>query len=401
MVVQLVVVVLVVLGGVGALAGSVPGLVKVTVDDTAVIQKEFRGIGFQLSAHLAEISAAEMDEVFAKRWQQIDPSHALIAYTDAWDWARTLPFLKRVLSKSDIWLAHGGKAPDAVAVASVIQRLRKEGIKNVTAPPPGVKAIEIGDGGAEEGLKAVDATMAAINSGVSAVTYMSFCDSPAGDQRGMFEWKRPEFRPRAVYYSAGLLAQYVNGPAKVLKVRSDLPDLQLAYLKGRDGLVTLVAVNRRNVPVHCKLLDSQPKGTEMRQYDYCVTNTPAFRFGDMQSWKAGLSKGGHGRGSTFSVPAKTLAVLRTVGDREPPEQVRFVDVSEVEGGGRKLKWEPVVDKDLCYYRVYRMNMKNIRFAKKTHVGSTQGTQFVDKDPPAGKKAYYGVVGVDRSGNWAK
>jgi len=369
------------------------GLVNVTVDETTVIQKEFKGIGFEVSVAVAEITPNEVDEVFAKRWQQINPSHALIGYADSWDWDRVVPFMKRVLAGSDIWLTPGDP--------SASKRLREAGIKNVNAPPPGAKEIDVGAGDAEGGLKAVEAAMKAMNSGASAVTYVSFCDSPNGEHRGMFEWKRPGFPTRPTYYAAGMLAQYVKGPATVFKVTSDLPDLQMAYLKSRDGLVTLIAVNRSKKRIGFKLHDSQRKGTEMRQYNYCVTNPPTFRFGDMQQWGSVLGKGGHGRGSTFSVPGETLAVLRTVGDREPPEQIRFVDVSEAEGGGNLLKWDAVVDKDLCYYRVYRMNMKNIRFAKKTHIGSTQATQFADRDPPKGKKAYYGVVGVDVHGNCEK
>jgi fibronectin type 3 domain-containing protein len=91
-------------------------------------------------------------------------------------------------------------------------------------------------------------------------------------------------------------------------------------------------------------------------------------------------------------------VVRWLYEWAAPERVRFLDVSEAEAGGNLLKWDPVVDKDLCYYRVYRMNMPRYRFARKTQIGSTAATHFVDSAPPEGKKSYYAVIAVDNHDN---
>ena len=54
--------------------------------------------------------------------------------------------------------------------------------------------------------------------------------------------------------------------------------------------------------------------------------------------------------------------------------------------------------DVCYYRVYRMNMPNIRFARKTQIAATVATEFIDRAAPEGKKWYYAVVATDYHDN---
>ena len=80
----------------------------------------------------------------------------------------------------------------------------------------------------------------------------------------------------------------------------------------------------------------------------------------------------------------SLSVYRYTHDTEAPEQVGHLDITDAGENGKRIEWEPVVDKDLCYYRVYRMNMPLFKFARKKQIGSTTATHYVDDSPPAGR-----------------
>jgi hypothetical protein len=239
--------------------------------------------------------------------------------------------------------------------------------------------------------------------------------------------------PRAAYYALGLMARNFSGPAKVYHV--DGPAyLRVAAIEHADGSWRLALVNRRpeSVPIEiCYTGSGWPRG-EIRKYVYTAggleqrglgsggrvlteTNKDETRFSpvpspqspapsvsaDLPNHEDQVIPNSVKRGGIPTVLAPlSLSVFRYCGDQEPPEIVRQVTVADEAGGGKRLTWEPVADKDLCYYRVYRLDNPNFHFARKTQLGSTVATSFLDRKPPEGKWFYH-VIPVDRSGNAAR
>jgi len=427
--------------------------------ETNMAQAAFLGVGFRVSAHLEGITPREMNEVFAKRWHELSPSHALAAHTWSWDWERVVPFMKTVLQDSEIWLttiepsgATPEKLPDPARVAGMLERLvKKEGVGNVTAYcvnsgrlGPGsrgptadaaqfcselsgkLKALGLkiravpglphgtlasADTGntpvsePEAGLRLAEATMAAILAKAPAVTCMPFADLPPSmtggnaSDSGTFEWKKPGFKTRPPYYAAAILAKYIRGPVKTYPATCSNPKVKGVFLRGKHGWATALIVNRtdQRFMSQLHLTDKELPG-DKRHYVYRVGSVPVHPYGDVQPCEDHRIHSGKRIGWKIPLPPNSLSVMHCVPDTEPPEQIRFIDVSEADTGGNQLKWDPVVDKDVCYYRVVRMNMPRFKFARKTPIGSTIATQLVDANPPKDKKAYYAVIAVDQYDN---
>lgn len=433
--------------------------IHVVEADTNMVQEAFMGVGFRMSAHLDQATPRETAEVFAKRWQEMAPSHALAAHTWSWRWEQVVPFMKTVLNGSEIWLttiepsgATPEKLPDSAKVAGMLERLvKKEGVGNVSAyylntgrpgadtagptaeaarfcselaerlkaldlkikvvpglpagivSPEDLKGISVSE--PEAGLRLAEATMAAILAKAPAVTCMPFADLPSAmtgggpSESGIFEYRKPDFKTRPPYYAAAILAKYTRGPARVYPATCAHPDVKCIFLRSANGRATALIVNRSDQALASQLhLTFMQFPGDLRQYVYRVGDVPTNPFGDIQPCEDHLVSAGKRVGFRIPLPPNSLSVVHGIPDKEPPEQIRFVDVSKAEGGGNLLKWDPVVDKDLCYYRIYSMNIPNFKFAKKTQIGSTTATHFVHAKPPENKKTYYAVIAVDRYGN---
>lgn len=416
-------------------------------------QEAFLGVGFRVSAHLAELTPREVNEVFAKRWREMSPSHALVTHTWSWDWQRVVPLLKTMLQGSEIWLVTVDKsgatladAPDPAKVAGMLDRLvKKEGVKNVTrycldnalpaenagrfcdelsaklkalglkiAVSPGLPAgtVALGEDKAasvtepESGMLFAETAMDAILAKAPAVTCMSFADLPPvltggrGPELGIFEWKKPDFKTRPPYYAAAILAKYIRGPVKAYPATCRNPKVKGVFLRGKHGWATALIVNRTNERFMSQLhLTNMGLPGDKRHYVYRAGDVPMHPFGDIQPCEDHRVHAGKRVGWHIPLPPNSLSVMHCVPDTEPPEQIRFIDVSEANGGGNQLKWDPVVDRDVSYYRVLRMNMPRFKFARKTPIGSTIATQIIDANPPKGKKAYYAVIAVDHYDNY--
>jgi len=443
---------------------------RVNIVRTNVVNKSFSGIGFGTTAHLGKTTPRDVADVFAKRWREASPSHALVAHTWDWEWASAVPFIKNCYAGSEIWLTtvnfgmtggENGSTPEKVA--AMLERLvKKEGVKKVTryiidASWPGAavnpadaetfkKALtaelnklglkievcigtpgttigpkDLGDdsvSSAEKGLRIAERTIDAINAGQPWVTIMTWNDLPpnikAGSKAtGIFQWDSPKFSTRDAYYAAGLISKHTWAPSEAYKwvrgkAHGNFSDVEVnakaACLKSlEENETTLLLVVRHPSQIACQWGFGLRKHMHVEgQYSYPLAQVPRHPFGDIPTaldTKTGANKR---VGIPFRVNADSLHICRTFHlDTEHPEQIRFIDVSEAEGGGNLLKWDAVVDKDLCYYRVYRMNMPKFRFAKKTQIGSTVATSFTDKNPPKGKKAYYAVVATDHFDNCLK
>ena len=428
--------------------------------DTNAVQEAFLGVGFRVSAHLDEATPREINEVFAKRWHELSPSHALAAHTWSWDWKRVVPFMKTVLKGSEIWLttvepsgATPDKLPDPAKVAGMLERLvKKEGVANVTTyclnagrlgpdsrgptadaarfcselsgklkalglkiravpglPPGTITSAEMGNtplSEPEAGLRLAEATMAAILAKAPAVTCMPFADLPPSmsggkaSETGLFEWKKTDFKTRPPYYAAAILAKYIRGPVRAYPVTCRNPKVKALFLRAGDGWATALIINRNDQQFMSQLhLTNMNLPGDKRHYVYRAGSVPMHPYGDIQPCEDHRVHAGKRVGWHIPLPPNSLSVMHCVPDTEPPEQIRFVDVSDTDDGGKLLKWDPVVDEDVSYYRVIRMNMPRFRFARKTPVGSTVATQLIDTNPPKGKKAYYAVIGVDHYDNY--
>jgi len=439
------------------------GATWIEVDRFTHVQKDFRGIGFEVWPDVGGMSTRAFDDVLIKRWREINPNHALVHHTWSWNWDRVVPLLKAMSRHSEIWLTTVASReepealPDPARIAEMLERLvNKENVTNITtycviagdrtvtsaaaetfskslgdrlkaaqldirvvASVPESVLSSLGDeskGGeaaaARLPMELAERMIDAVNRGEPVITCMPFADMPPEsgvpepDREGLFGCGRDEQRARPVYYGMGLFSKYIRGPAQVYEMKSPLPELKLALLRHHDKSCMLVALNKGKEPLLIQLRelgtgahDRDMKGS-LRIHLYRPDEVPEHPSADLPACEepARITNSKKGNGFRFSVPAGTLLTARAMSDEEPPERIRSIDVSKAEDGGNLLKWQPVVDKDLCYYRVYRMNMPDFRFAKKEQIGSTIGTQFLDGDPPSGKKSYYAVLAVDLSNN---
>jgi hypothetical protein len=358
---------------------------KNTAEGVARTGVVFKGLGFETSGHGLDLSQRDLDEVYIKRWRELQPDHLLLKTGVAVDTERAKAFLKAVPARTEIWV----RSADDAAV------LKKEEIpcrvKTDVDLENGHVFVDAGTD-AESGLRLAEEIISAITSGVSSVTIRNL-----DGQGGLFNPEPPDFAPCDAYYAAGLLSELTVGPADVLTIDCEAPELPIAAVENADGSTTILAVNRGDAAIRVNLFAYTHKDN-YRTYTYGMDRVPTNAFADLPACansNTGFSKRG-GVGLVFA--GKALTICRTEADTEPPEMVRFVDVSDAEGGGKLLKWDPIVEHDTSFYRIYRMNMPKYRFATKEQIGSTAGTTFVDRTSPEGKTVYYAVIAVDAYGN---
>jgi hypothetical protein len=430
--------------------------VHINVESEETLNKSFEGIGFGVSAHLGNPNEIELDEVFVKRWREMAPAHALLAYTADWDWTRVVPLIKRIYAGSDLWVttvnfdtASDGRLPDADKVAELLDRLvRKEGVKRVTryiacAPWPGAKAsstvsaeevsgftdrltsrlqslgldiavnanvpgvtINIADlaGMERPGMELASKCIEAMNGAQPFVTIMTWNDWPAGSGTGLFEWAAPDYawkltavRDASVDADSGW--QSLQSPSDV-----PIPEFKFACLYDPErNTDTHLFLNPNQAPMQMGWgMNHNPKGMRrIIQYRYQLTDQPQSKFGDLQSWLDGAGPWvgpSYGKTTQILIGSNDLSVVTSKACTEEPEKVYQVNVSESDSGGTLLTWDHVANHDQVYYRIYRLNMPKYKFAKKEQIGSTVGNRFIDKDPPTHRKAYYAVITVDHDGN---
>jgi hypothetical protein len=244
----------------------------------------------------------------------------------------------------------------------------------------------------DAGLRLAVAAIAAITSGTERVTFQNF-----DGKGGLMDPTPPAFAATPAYYAAGLLSWHIVGPAKVLGVEHNGPDLRIAAVENDDGSTTIMAVNLAEANTGVNLYSHTHKAN-FRIYTYAVESPPTNAFADLPECADQNTHYGKRGGIRVSFPGNALTILRTEPDTERPERVRFVDVSDAADGGKRLSWDPISEHRQCIYRVYRMNMPRLRFARKQQIGSTAGTAWLDASPPEGKRWFYGVVAVDAYGN---
>jgi len=123
---------------------SPPAPCRVLVDAARPVTDRFGGVGFHVFDHLHEKTARQMNEVFAKRWRELNPSFARLTHMWDWDWADAVSNMKRLRdeTRTEIYLTtwdpkdtSPGEERIAYArrVAEMLERLvKREGLANVT-----------------------------------------------------------------------------------------------------------------------------------------------------------------------------------------------------------------------------------------------------------------------------
>ena len=261
------------------------------------------------------------------------------------------------------------------------------------------------------GIQIAEAIIAQINGGLYASSYWTFCDYPGipihadygyqVNKWGVFKWYFDDHTTKPTYYALGLLTRFFRGPAEVYKVNTTDSLLRVCAIKNLENRSYSIAVINRNwEPQHLDLEISDTKSEgSFRKYIYDPENVPFNYFGDMQSYSKKVSLMEHH--ITDTIPGYALVVYTTNYDEEPPARVNGLHVTNMEVDKREanvLTWEPNMENDLCYYRIYRSNNENVELTPRNQIASTVSTEYNDKRVRWLPQFYYKVIAVDKSGN---
>jgi hypothetical protein len=246
-----------------------------------------------------------------------------------------------------------------------------------------------------------------INGGIYACGYWTFGDFPSSyrsnyiNKWGLFRWEIDNYTTKPVYYCLGLLTKFFRGPAEAFEVISGDSLLRIAAVKNLDnGSVSISVINRDEKTSVLKLKTGiEVEGKPFRKYLYDPANVPFNYFGDLQQYtkilvpEYGLI--------TDTIPPLSLVVYTTNYDNEPPAIVKGLNVERRKTGSRDrevLTWEPNTEKDICYYRIYRSEKKEVEISPRKQIASTISNQYIDQSVHYLPPYYYRVIAVDQSGN---
>lgn len=244
-------------------------------------------------------------------------------------------------------------------------------------------------------IQLAEAVIAALNAGVYGMGYWTFMDLPDDfapgyiNKWGTFRYSGTDRSTRAIYYGYALLTRYFRGPARVLTVSADDPRVRAAAVRNARGGFSIAVVNRnrRETPVRLRLTGSTT-AAQLRRYVYDPAAPPNHPFGDLPG-PAGTVSVRQGVLSDRLAPM-SLTVYTSAFDEVPPAPVRGLRTRK-EGGAVLVSWQASPDRDLCYYRVYR-----VQAGRRTQIRSTIATQVRDENPPPGTT--YHLTAVDFAGN---
>jgi len=261
------------------------------------------------------------------------------------------------------------------------------------------------------GIQIAEAILAQINGGIYASSYWTFCDIPGippsnefgyrVNKWGVFKWYFDDHTTRPTYYALGLLTRFFRGPAEVYEVNTSDSLLRVCTIKNlENGSYSVAVINRHWEPQSIGLsFEEIPAGKPFRKYVYDPENVPFNYFGDMQSYVKNISP--QKQHFTDSVPGYSLVVYTTNYDEAPPAKVQGLQVTRKEVDKREanvLTWEPSMEKDLCYYRIYRSLDENVEINERNQIASTVSTAHADKRIRNLPPYHYRIIAVDKSGN---
>ncbi|MGQ9731721.1 MAG: hypothetical protein ACUVX8_10670 [Candidatus Zipacnadales bacterium] len=250
------------------------------------------------------------------------------------------------------------------------------------------------------GIQLCEAALAAINAGVYAMGNWTFMDFPDDynphyiNKWGLFKWSGNDFSTRAHYYAYGLLTKYFRGPATVYEVECNDPYLRVCALQNNlTQSWSIAVVSRYPKDVQCVIALDDVNG-RFRKYVYDPQNVPQNPFGDLQGPESTLQL--HEGRLKDTLRAGTLTVYTTAYHDQRPSPVRHVRVERTAEDQTRVKWDPLPEPDICYYRVYAAEAPDFVPSLATQLVSTVATEYVD-NTSVGKR-YYKVLAVDQSGN---
>lgn len=250
-------------------------------------------------------------------------------------------------------------------------------------------------------IQLAEAIIGATNAGIAAMGYWTFMDFPEDwnpsyrNKWGTFRCDDGDFSTRDIYYGLGLLTRFFRGPGVSYEVRCDDPRLRVAALRGEAGSWSIAVVSRNRGPAPLELtFQGDAPARPLRRYVYDPEHVPQNPFGDMQG-PSGTVALEAGRLRDTVMPG-TLTVYTTACDDEAPAPVRGLTVTPGEGAVA-LTWEATPERDLCYYRVYRLETENAAPDLANQIASTVATHYVDRNA-GDAPGHYAVVAVDYSGN---
>ncbi len=256
-------------------------------------------------------------------------------------------------------------------------------------------------------LQVAEALIAMINGGVYAASYWTFSDFPSNyrptyiNKWGVFKWEVDDFTTRPNYYSLGLFTKFLRGPAEVLEV--NLPDslIRICAIKNKEDQSVSIAMVNRNPEkrfVAFKMANSL-NGSVFRKYVYDPENVPFNYFGDLQEYSKTVAVKDHQ--FTDTLGANTVTVYTTRYDDIRPAAVAGLNVeaAKIEGRDRNvLNWNPNMEEDFCYYRIYRSSEKDFTPTPEKEIATTISTKYIDRTVHNLPQYYYQVIAVDQSGN---
>lgn len=268
------------------------------------------------------------------------------------------------------------------------------------------------------GLMLTEMAFAAINSGVFAIAYWSFCDHPApyscryssgkdeyavkwGESErffsptvnvkynrwGFLKWddENQDYGARAHYWCVSLLAKFFKRNSKVLEINVDDSNLRCCGIMNRDGSVSIGVVNRNKdateIVFDCNLFQKN-----VRVYEYDSHNVPYNEFADMQDHSAILDR----ENVSYMLKPESVTYFTT----DYIEKEKTVYAENVRINDDVLSWDDVECENHCYYRVYAADECDFIPTKENQIASTVANSIKVKK----LKNYYKVLSVDVSGN---
>lgn len=257
------------------------------------------------------------------------------------------------------------------------------------------------------GIQVAEAIMAMINGGIYASSYWTFSDFPSGyrpryiNKWGVFKWEIDDFTTRPSYYALGLLTKFFRGPAQVYKINASDSLLRVCGIRNLEDQTISVAIVNRNPNKQSIDLEAgfAEEDVALRKYVYDPENVPFNYFGDLQPpEKKVILKNGKFRDV---ISPSSLVVYTSKFDEKPPAPVKGfrVENKNIDGRNRNvLTWEPNMEDDFCYYRIYRSEKENVETMPLKQFATTISTEYIDIRVHGLPQYYYKVIAVDNSGN---
>jgi hypothetical protein len=244
-------------------------------------------------------------------------------------------------------------------------------------------------------LQVAEAVLAAVNAGIEALAYWTFSDFPDEhrgkgnrdytNKWGTSRWSGTDHSTRDLHYGLAQLTRNFRGPAAVLHTVSSSENVRAACVRQASGAVAIAVLSREggSTPITVEFGEALDK--PFRKYLFDPAKPPQHPFGDLPEPDAvmALTDGS----LTDEIPPTSLVVYTTDYDDSPPAKVEDVRVEQEAGGARTVRWSPVADGDLCYYRI---------FNGKEQLGSTVVCEF--RLPAVAQESDVHIVAVDTSGN---